>query len=158
MKSVLIILFLSTIHLIEIKPAQQPVYYSVKYIVDGDTFHILQQNGWTEKIRLIGLDAPEIHDSAHKKIGYYGTEATTYLTKLIKGQKIRLEYDIERRDRYGRTLAYAYLPNGTFINAELIKNGYAQLLTIQPNSKYANYFLKLQQEARKEKRGLWAKK
>ena len=158
MKSVLFVLFLSIVDLISVKPIQDPVYFTVKTVVDGDTFHVYQKNGKYERVRLIGLDAPEIHDSEHKKGGYYGKEAKMYLNKLINGKKIRLVYDELHYDRYGRTLAYAYLPDGTFINAKLIINGYAQILTIQPNSKYASYFLKLQKEARDKRLGLWAKR
>ncbi|MFA5005554.1 MAG: thermonuclease family protein, partial [Candidatus Omnitrophota bacterium] len=74
---------------------------------------------------------------------------------LVEGKKVKLEFDIERRDRYGRLLAYAYLEDGTFVNAEIIRQGYASLMTYPPNVKYADMFLKLYQEARVNKRGLW---
>jgi len=74
---------------------------------------------------------------------------------MIKGKKVRLEYDVARFDRYRRTLAYAYLEDGTFINAELVRNGYATVMTMPPNVKYAETFNKLASKARKQKKGLW---
>jgi micrococcal nuclease len=68
---------------------------------------------------------------------------------------VKLQYDVDRIDQYGRTLAYVYLEDGTFVNAEIVKNGYAQIMTVPPNVKYADKFLKLQQEARENNRGLW---
>ncbi|HTN68218.1 MAG TPA: thermonuclease family protein, partial [Dysgonamonadaceae bacterium] len=69
----------------------------------------------------------------------------------------RLEYDVGRLDRFGRTLAYVYLEDGTFLNADLLKKGYARIMTIQPNVKHADYFLKLERKARKKKKGMWKK-
>ena len=67
-----------------------------------------------------------------------------------------LEFDVDRRDRYERLLAYVYLKDdGVFVNAEIVKQGYASLLTIPPNVKYADLFLKLYREARENRRGLW---
>ena len=76
---------------------------------------------------------------------------------LLRDNKVRLEYDISRKDRYGRTLAYVYLKDSTFINAEMVKHGYAMVMTVPPNVKYADLFLKLQKEARENNRGLWRK-
>jgi micrococcal nuclease len=77
------------------------------------------------------------------------------LTNLLNGKKVRLEFDFNRTDQYGRTLAYVYLEDGTFVNAELVKNGFAMTLTIPPNVKFANEFMKLQKDARENNRGLW---
>jgi len=89
------------------------------------------------------------------KQGSYGKEAKEYLQNLLKGQRVKLEYDIDHTDQYGRTLAYVYLQDGTFVNAELVKNGYAMVMTVPPNVKFAEEFVKLQQEARENNRGLW---
>lgn len=132
-------------------------YYSVTKITDGDTFYIDDGSAKGEKIRLIGIDAPESRRSQHKNVQYFGKEASAYLATLLKGKKVRLEYDVSRKDQYRRTLAYVYREDGLFINADLMKNGYAVLLTIPPNVKYADLFRDLQQEARKHKRGLWRK-
>ncbi len=131
--------------------------FAVKKISDGDTFWIYNGTDTDEgeKIRLIGVDAPESRNVFKKQQGYYGTEAKEYLTKLLKGKHVKLEYDVNRTDQYGRTLAYVYLEDGTFVNADLVKNGYAMVMTVPPNVKFADEFVKLQQEARENKRGLW---
>src|SRR5690606_36307974 len=100
------------------------------------------------KIRLIGVDAPESRKTFKKEVGYYGKEAKAYLTTLLSGKSVRLEFDLNRTDQYGRTLAYVYLQDGIFVNAELVKNGYAMTMTVPPNVKFAYEFAKLQQEAR----------
>ena len=77
------------------------------------------------------------------------------MIELLKDQKVRLEYDVGKTDRYKRILAYVYLEDGTFINAKLIKEGFATVMTIPPNVKYAELFVMLEQEARKNDKGLW---
>ena len=68
---------------------------------------------------------------------------------------MKLEYDVDHTDQYGRTLAYVYLEDGTFVNAELVKKGYAMTMTVPPNVKFVYEFVKLQRKARENKRGLW---
>ncbi len=131
------------------------IYYRVKKVVDGDTFWIDDGSQKGVKIRLIGVDAPESRNTATKEIGYFGRQASDYLSKLIAGRKVRLVYDVGHFDKYGRTLAYVYLENGTFVNAKLVKEGYANVMTIPPNVKYADTFLKLERKARNQKRGMW---
>lgn len=70
-------------------------------------------------------------------------------------KKVRLEYDVQRYDRYKRTLAYIYLENGIFLNAHLVKEGYTTAATFPPNVKYAELFVKLEKKARAEVKGLW---
>jgi micrococcal nuclease len=106
-------------------------------------------------VRLIGINAPESRNTGRTQVEYFGREAKGYLTKMIAGKSVRLVYDVGRLDRYGRTLAYAYLQDGTFINAEMIRQGYAQVMTIPPNVRYADLFVRLQAEARNNRRGLW---
>ena len=132
-------------------------YVTVTRIVDGDTF-------WAEdggirgiKIRLIGIDAPETSNSGSKVIGYFGEQSKEYLTRLIAGKRVSLEFDVWEKDQYGRTLAYVYLPDGTFVNEELVKNGYAVVMTVPPNVLFAERFLELEREARIKKKGLWKK-
>jgi micrococcal nuclease len=127
----------------------------VTKVIDGDTFWIIDEELKKAKIRLIGVDAPESRNAFKKKIGPYGKESKQYLKNLILDKKVRLAYDVDSTDQYGRTLAYVYLEDGTFVNAELVKNGYAMLMTIPPNVKFADVFVKLQQEARENNRGLW---
>jgi micrococcal nuclease len=128
---------------------------AVTRVIDGDTF--VADDG-SEKgviIRLIGVDAPESRNTRRRKIGYYGQQSKEYLSRLLENQMVRLEYDVDKTDPYNRTLAYVYLADGTFVNAELVKQGYAQIMTIPPNVKYAERFLKLQRRARNNNRGLW---
>ncbi len=137
---------------------KEDVFLKVEKVVDGDTFWIINQNGEREKIRLIGVDTPEARRTRNKEMGYYGKEASDYSKELLTGTKIRLEYDVSKRDRYKRTLAYVYLEDGTFLNAHLIAEGYATLLTVPPNVKYVDLFRNLQREARKNEKGLWGEK
>ncbi|WDF70141.1 thermonuclease family protein [Sphingobacterium oryzagri] len=125
-------------------------------VIDGDTFVVADGSPKGGKVRLIGVDAPETRNSGKRKIGFYGKEAKEYLHKLIDGKQVRLAYDAGKRDRYGRLLAYVYVGN-LFINADLVKKGYAQVYTVPPNVKYAELFVELEREARQGKRGLWRK-
>jgi len=85
-----------------------------------------------------------------------GRRSYEFTKKLVEGKRISLEFDLEKYDKYKRLLAYVYLKeNGVFVNAEIVKAGYASLLTIPPNVKYADLFLKLYREARENRRGLW---
>lgn len=131
--------------------------------VDGDTL-VLENN---ERVRLIGIDTPEMHESnklerdarrsgqnveAIKKLG---RESYKFTKKLVEGKRVRLEFDVERYDKYKRILAYVYLEDQTFVNAKIVQEGYASLMTYPPNVKYADLFLRLYQEARRNQRGLW---
>lgn len=119
-------------------------------IVDGDTI-ILDGN---EKVRLIGVDTPEtVHPQ--KPVERCGKEASAFTRALAEGKRCRLEYDQQRKDKYGRTLAYVYLEDGTFLNAEIIKQGYGFAYVKFP-FKYMKEFRWLEREAREEGRGLWA--
>jgi micrococcal nuclease len=131
-------------------------YLMVIKVVDGDTFWLDDGSEKGIKIRLIGVDAPESRNVFKKKKGFYGEEAKKYLANMLNGQSARIECDIDSLDRYGRTLAYVYLKDGTFVNADLVKNGYAMVMTVPPNVEYAEEFMKLQQEARDNNRGLWS--
>jgi len=135
----------------------------VKKAVDGDT--LVLETG--ERVRLIGIDTPEMHesdklyrDSQRTKtdiatIQAMGRQAWEFTKKLVEGKHVSLEFDVQKHDKYKRLLAYVYLTDGTFLNAEIVRGGYASLMTIQPNVKYADLFLKLFQEARENQRGLW---
>jgi len=120
--------------------------------VDGDTIKL--SNG--ETVRLIGIDAPESRNAFKKKKAFFGDVSKHYLDSLLTGKKIRMEYDVSRKDRYGRTLAYVYLEDGTFINEKILREGYAMIMTVPPNVRYAEHFLAIQQSARESKCGLWA--
>lgn len=133
-------------------------WYPVTKVVDGDTFWV--DNGTSKgiKIRLTGIDAPESQKRWKREEGYYGKESKAYLTKLLKNKRVRLETDIDSLDRYGRTLSYVYLENDTFVNAIMVKEGYAVIMTVPPNVRYADLFYKLQVQARENNRGLWRNK
>ena len=122
----------------------------VQRAVDGDT--VLLSSG--ERVRYIGIDTPELHHP-RKPVEPYAREAKEFNRRLVEGKTVRLEFDVQRRDKYGRLLAYVFLEDGTFVNAELLKQGYAHLLTIPPDVKYTDLFVQLQREAREAKRGLW---
>lgn len=136
----------------------------VKQVIDGDTF-ILSTG---EKVRLLGIDAPEKYDSkkldrnvetsgmdrnAIKKLGQLSGE---YVKKLVEGRKVKLEKepDYESKDGYGRLLRYVYLENGDCVNARIIEDGYGQVFESFPVSKTIE-FRKLQKDAREKRRGLW---
>lgn len=136
------------------QPLTQNGNWFVSRVVDGDTF-FATNNGQKEKIRLIGVDAPEARNVGKKKKHPFGKISSQYLKDLIENKYVRLELDIDQRDQYGRLLAYVYLMNGTFVNAELVRLGYATVMTVPPNVKFADKFLELQKEAREKKLGFW---
>lgn len=125
----------------------------VQRVMDGDTVEM----AGGEKVRYIGLDTPELHHP-RKPVQWYGREAKEFNRQMVEGKKVRLELDVDRRDKYKRLLAYVFLEDGTFVNAELLRKGYARLLTFPPNVKYVDLFVKMQKEARDARRGLWGKK
>lgn len=133
------------------------VFYTVKKVSDGDTFWIDNGTEKGEKVRMTGIDTPESHKSERKDVQFFGKEAEEYSRKLLLGKKVRLEYDVTPKDKYGRTLAYVYLEDGTFVNAHLIENGYAKAFTFPPNVRYADEFVQLEQQARAQNKGLWSR-
>lgn len=137
------------------KSSKPKGYNEVVKVVDGDTFWILNDDNEREKIRLIGMDTPEVRNSGRKKIGYYGKEASEYVKSLLEGAYVRLEYDVQLLDRYQRTLAYAYLEDGTFLNDLLVREGYAKVSTFPPNVKYVDLFIESEKWARDHSLGLW---
>ncbi|MBI4645908.1 MAG: thermonuclease family protein [Bacteroidia bacterium] len=161
MQRILVLIFFITLTVLDISCNSKSNrdnldgYLSVKKVIDGDTFWVDDGAEKGVKIRLIGVNAPESRKTGRKEVEYYGKEAKEYLKKLLKDKKVKLEFDIGRFDRFGRTLAYVYLEDGTFVNADIVKNGYAMVMTIPPNVKFAEVFVKLQQEARENYRGLW---
>lgn len=130
-------------------------YYPVTKVVDGDTFWVDDGSEKGLKIRLIGVDAPESRRTRSKEIAYYGQESKVYLTGLIGGMKVRLEMDVDSLDYFKRTLAYVFLEDDTFVNALLVKEGYASVMTVPPNIKFAEEFTRLARNAREGKKGLW---
>jgi micrococcal nuclease len=135
-------------------PPREAVAAKVQRVVDGDTF-IATVRGRRERVRVIGVDTPESVDP-NRPDEPYGEEASNFAKHYLNGATVRLAGDVEPRDRYGRMLAYVWLEDGTFWNALLAAEGYAQQLTIPPNVTYAGLFRRLVGEARRNNRGLWA--
>jgi len=131
-----------------------PISVRVVRVIDGDTIEVCCIGWRRESIRYIGIDTPETSHPT-KSFAAYGKEAKEANRKLVDGKAVRLEFDVQQRDRHGRLLAYVYLEDGTFVNARLVEQGYAQVMTVPPNVKYQELFLKLQQDARTASRGLW---
>ncbi len=132
----------------------QPGTYRVVEFVDGDTISV-DMNGTTETLRFIGVDTPETHDP-RKAVQCFGTAAAAFTKNLIGNNNVRLESDPlgTNRDRYNRLLRYIYLPDGTLVNAEIIKQGYGFAYTGFPFTK-SDEFLEDQKVARIKNSGLW---
>ncbi|MGH2985729.1 MAG: thermonuclease family protein [Solirubrobacterales bacterium] len=120
-------------------------------VVDGDTIEVLV-DGVEEDVRYIGVDTPEVDPSIG--VECFGSQASDANRRLVAGERVRLVFDDERRDRYGRLLAYVYVGE-RFVNEELVRGGYATTLTIAPNTDFAGRFDRLEQEAGNAGRGLW---
>ena len=126
--------------------------------VDGDTVWVRLASG-VEKVRYIGIDTPEVHHPTRgEEPG--GRAATEVNRRLLGHEPVRLETDVQLRDRYGRLLAYVWVrrPDGgeLMVNAELVRQGYAAVMTVPPNVRHAELFRKLAALAREQRRGLWA--
>lgn len=127
----------------------------VTKVSDGDTFWVTYPSGKEEKIRLIGINAPESRKTGKTDVEVFGKEASEYATNLLLNKRVRLEFDVQKYDRYKRTLAYAYLESGQMVNSLLVKQGYARVATYPPNVRYQELFQQLEKEARNARRGLW---
>jgi micrococcal nuclease len=157
--------------------------YVVTRVVDGDT--LVLSNG--KKVRLTGIDTPESRINAKtrrdsersgqdmKAITKNGKEAARFVRQMVEGKEVRLEFDVQKQDRYGRELVYVYdvetlkfhpelktsagvlsANNEIFVNGSIVRSGYAMPMTVPPNVKYADLFKDLYKEAKNNKRGLWA--
>jgi micrococcal nuclease len=126
---------------------------TIERIVDGDTIVV----AGNEKVRLIGIDTPETKDP-RRPVQCFGAEATRHITRLIPpGSPVVLARDVSTTDRFGRTLAYVYRArDGLFVNAEMVRNGFAATATFPPDVVHASEFVALEREARDAGRGLWA--
>jgi len=131
--------------------------FRVQRVVDGDT--IVLDNGL--KVRLIGVDTPETKHP-NKPVEYYGKEASAFTKRMCEGKRVRLEYDWEKTDRYGRILAYVFVIEGgteLFLNAEIIKQGYGHAYLKYPfNDEYMKSFREYEMQAREKGLGLWGGK
>jgi len=195
---------LTTLSILLIATASYAQTYTVERVIDGNTIVVTTPEGKSEKVRLIGIDTPESQPNGKTKrdskrtgqdvetINKMGMTATELVKGLIwEGQEVRLVFDVQERDKYGRLLAYVFIDTAMswdvykeggkfetglndfpvkwelkhgveyegylsiFINAAIIKAGYATPMTIPPNVKYTDLFKELYEEAREEGRGLW---
>lgn len=124
----------------------------VERVVDGDTIEV-DLDGTEEDVRYIGIDTPETV-KPDTPVQCFGPEASERNHELVEGRRVRLVFDRERRDVYGRLLAYVYVGD-EFINGELIAGGYARTLEIEPNTARAPQLERLQEQASAAGRGLW---
>lgn len=137
-------------------------------VVDGDTVVVRRDSGETIKVRLIGIDTPESVNPDASKNTESGKAASEYVEReLPVNQTYYLEYDEEKEDKYGRTLAYLWYTNDVIependeyvsvfmLNAVLLKKGYATTMKIEPNVKYADMFERIKNNAKKSKAELW---
>jgi micrococcal nuclease len=135
---------------------------TVEHVVDGDTIDVVV-GGVEERVRLTGIDTPEI---AHAAGGSrpatagecFGDEATEFTVSMLPvGTPVRLERDVVGRDDYGRLLAYVYrASDGIFVNYEIVRQGYAQPLTIPPNVAFSELMVQAARDAERDDAGLWA--
>jgi micrococcal nuclease len=136
-------------------PNAEPGSPVVRQVIDGDTI-VVRLHGTDEKVRLLGIDTPETKDP-RKPVQCFGREASAHTAELLpRGTEVRLMRDVEERDRYDRLLAYVYrVDDGLFVNLELARGGFADLLTYPPNVAHTTDFQGAVAEARREQRGLW---
>jgi len=128
---------------------------TVTRVIDGDTV-IVSGGGRSEDVRLLGIDTPETVDP-RRPVGCYGPEASAFTKHLVAGRRVTLRYDRELQDRYGRFLAYVWLagPRPLFVNAELVRRGYARSYPFPPNTAHAALFAALERSAAVAGKGLW---
>jgi micrococcal nuclease len=139
-----------------------PVSAKVTHVVDGDTIDVALPDGSEDTVRYIGIDTPEtVKPDTPVQCG--GPQAHAVNDRLVAGRTVTLRFDAERRDVYGRLLAYVYLPRHAparrplFVNAELVRRGLARTLTIPPNDSFAPLFARLAARAGASGRGLWGR-
>jgi micrococcal nuclease len=129
---------------------------------DGDTLWL----SGIGKVRLIGMDTPEVYPRSPVSAGQgagggaecFGREASAFVERTVPlGAEVRYRLGVEERDRYGRALAYVWLRDGRFLNRLLVARGYAQPLTVPPNVEYEDLFVRVARRARDAGRGLWGR-
>jgi len=125
-------------------------WVTVKRVNDGDTVQLADRRS----VRYIGVNTPEIQHERHT-VEPFALEARARNIELVQSKTVRLEFDIERFDDYGRTLAYVFLPDGSMVNEQLLQSGVAHCLYKMPNIKYEARLLKAQREAMQDRRGMW---
>lgn len=163
---VLVLILFSACFVRNKKPQTVLQEVTLEYVKDGDTISVKDADGKVITVRLIGIDAPEsvapesYTEKTGKENNEYGEKAAEHLKELLDGaETLYLEFDEEHADKYDRLLAYVYLTDdGSFddmINAKMLSDGYATIMEIAPNTKYADRFLELKEDAEKQGKGLW---
>jgi micrococcal nuclease len=138
----------------ERRPESGPV--RVVRVVDGDTIRVAMPSG-EEAVRYIGVDTPESVKPG-SPVECFAKRASAFNERLVAGERVRLVRDVEERDRYGRLLAYVYRArDDLFVNAELVRRGYATVATFPPNVRHVALFRRLADRARMSDRGLWGR-
>lgn len=127
---------------------------SVTRVIDGDTIEVSPKINGTEDVRLIGIDTPETAGSPRGEQPF-GKKASEFSEEKLKGRRVELRFDVEKKDQYDRLLAYVYLPDGSMFNEMLLRKGYAQVATFPPNVRHLGSFEAAQREAREAGRGIW---
>ncbi len=127
---------------------------TISEVTDGDTVEVAPAIEGEEDVRLIGVDTPEVAGSPAGPQPY-AEQAAVYAERSLAGRQVMLEFDVEKKDDYGRVLAYVRLDGGMF-NRSLLREGYAQVATFPPNTRYRQRFENDQAEARAAKRGIWS--
>jgi micrococcal nuclease len=128
---------------------------TVTRVVDGDTIEVNPPLSWTEDVRLLGVDTPETVDPG-EPVEPYGPEASAFTTQQLEGERVTLIFDQEKRDQYGRALAYVQISGQSVtFNETLLKQGYAQIYVVAPNDRYEVAFSQAQEQARQAQRGIW---
>lgn len=135
------------------EPGEGRVRATVVEVVDGDTVYVSPTLDGEESVRLIGVDVPEKAGSPRGEQPL-GKESLAFARERLEGRAVELEFDVERVDDYGRNLAYLYV-EGAMFNETLLREGYAQISTFPPNTRYLTRFEEAQDEARGAGRGLW---
>jgi micrococcal nuclease len=128
----------------------------IDFVIDGDTVDVII-NGSEERVRLIGIDTPETK-KPNSPIECFGPEATTFTQELLPvGTPVYIERDVVNRDDFGRLLGYVYrADDGIFVNYEVMRQGFAQPLSIPPNDTFAELFADAARAAEADDAGLWA--
>jgi micrococcal nuclease len=147
-------IFLFLFFLFSCSPRADYSHIKVIEVIDGDTVKLADGR----LLRYIGIDTPEIRLKQNNRFIYhpqpYALEAKKMNKRLVENKFVKIEFDVQKTDAYGRLLGYCFV-GSVFVNAKLVEDGYAVIYTMPPNVKYADFFALLQKQARQSKRGLW---
>jgi|SRR5690625_1394907 len=131
----------------------------VNYVIDGDTFDVKLENGETERVRPILVNAPEIcHQSSPSdcEVEPYGDEATEFTRELLEGETVYLEQDVSECDPYDRLLFYVYLEDGQMYQELILFEGLAEVAVYEPDTKYQSHLEKVEQKAKEDQVNMWS--